>query len=210
RIRPAWDGGGVLVAACPQTDQRAPKTLGTAVVNRSRFSSTIEEGGERYTSDPNGRTKTPSSTKRARKPSRSSMRSSSTTPIAPFTRTSLTAGRSLQDARPRSSALAMAATCCRRGSDSNRSSEALAAAQASGFALKVGPCISACMGSSDQNLSKTRAHATVAASGSVPPVNAFESVTISGTTSAASHANRGPVAPEAGEALSKKHTKRDT
>ena len=54
-------------------------------------------------------------------------------------------------------------TCCRRGSDSNRSSEALAAAQASGFAIKVGPCIRACMGSSDQNSSKTRVHATVAA-----------------------------------------------
>ena len=42
-----------------------------------------------------------------------------------------------------------------RGSRSNRSSEALAAAQASALAMKVGPCISAFFGSSDQKASNT-------------------------------------------------------
>ena len=54
-------------------------------------------------------------------------------------------------------AAAIAATCARRGSRSNRSSEALAAAQASALAMKVGPCISACGGSSDQKASNTLA-----------------------------------------------------
>ena len=52
-----------------------------------------------------------------------------------------------------------------------------------------------------------RAHATVAASGSVPPVNAFDSVTISGTISAASHANRVSGAAEAGEDFIKNQQK---
>ena len=60
----------------------------------------------------------------------------------------------------------------------------MAAAQASGLAMKVGPCISALVGSSDQNASKTFLRATVAASGSVPPVSAFDSVMMSGTTPA--------------------------
>ena len=59
--------------------------------------------------------------------------------------------------------------------------------------MKVGPCISACLGSSDQNASNTWRRATVAASGSVPPVSAFDNVMISGTTAAASQANMVPV-----------------
>jgi hypothetical protein len=51
--------------------------------------------------------------------------------------------------------------------------------------MKVGPCISALAGSSDQNASNTCRRATVAASGSVPPVNALDSATMSGTTPAA-------------------------
>ena len=52
------------------------------------------------------------------------------------------------------------------------------------------------LGSSDQKASKTLSRATVAASGSVPPVNAFDRVMMSGTTPAASQANRVPVRPK--------------
>ncbi len=62
--------------------------------------------------------------------------------------------------------------------------------------MKVGPCISDRVGSSDQNASNTLRRATVAASAIVPPVSAFESVTISGTTPAASSANSVPVRPK--------------
>ena len=72
----------------------------------------------------------------------------------------------------------------------------MAAAQASALAMKVGPCISACIGSSDQKASNTLLRATVAASGRVPPVSAFDSVMMSGVTSAASQANRLPVRPK--------------
>ena len=72
----------------------------------------------------------------------------------------------------------------------------MAAAQASGFAMKVGPCMSACAGSSDQNASNTFLAAIVAASGSVPPVSAFDSVTMSGTTPASWKANSEPVRPK--------------
>ncbi len=68
---------------------------------------------------------------------------SSTTPMAPLTRTSFTPGKSRQGASSRASCRSIAATCARRGSRSNRSSEALAAAQASALPMKVGPCISA-------------------------------------------------------------------
>ena len=90
----------------------------------------------------------------------------------------------------------MAATCSSRGSRSNRSSEALAAAQASGLAMKVGPCISACVGSSEQKASNTALVAIVAASPMVPPVSALESAMMSGTTPAASQANSVPVRPK--------------
>ncbi len=62
--------------------------------------------------------------------------------------------------------------------------------------MKVGPCIRACLGSSDQKASNTFRRATVAASGSVPPVSAFDSVMMSGTTPAASQANIVPVRPK--------------
>ena len=52
------------------------------------------------------------------------------------------------------------------------------------------------MGSSDQNASNTLRVAMVAASGSVPPVSAFDSVMMSGTTPAASQANIVPVRPK--------------
>ena len=67
--------------------------------------------------------------------------------------------------------------------------------------MKVGPCISACRGSSDQKPSKTRREATVAASAIVPPVNAFDNVIMSGTTTRplAGEHRAGP--PEAGEDL---------
>jgi hypothetical protein len=51
--------------------------------------------------------------------------------------------------------------------------------------MKVGPCINAFLGSSDQNASNTLPVAIVAASGSVPPVSAFDSVMMSGATFAA-------------------------
>src|SRR3974390_3539494 len=84
---------------------------------------------------PNGRTKTPWSTKLARKASRLPIPSSSTTPIDPFTRTSLTPGILRQGAKPRDNAAEIAATCCSRGSISNRSSDALAA----GLVGAIGP-----------------------------------------------------------------------
>ncbi len=62
--------------------------------------------------------------------------------------------------------------------------------------MKVGPCISASLGSSDQNASNTLSRAIVTASGSVPPVSAFDSVMMSGTTPAASQANMLPVRPK--------------
>ena len=77
----------------------------------------------------------------------------------------------------------------------------MAAAQASGLAIKVGPCISACVGSSDQNASNTFLSAIVAASGSVPPVSALDSVMMSGTTPAAWNANSDAGAAEAGKDL---------
>jgi len=46
------------------------------------------------------------------------------------------------------------------------------------------------MGSSDQNAVDTFLRAMVAASGSVPPVSAFDNVMMSGNTPAASQANR--------------------
>ena len=49
-------------------------------------------------------------------------------------------------------------------------------------------------GASDQNASNTARRATVAASGMVPPVSAFDNVTMSGAT--ASHANIAPVRPK--------------
>src|ERR1700746_2733305 len=49
--------------------------------------------------EPNGRIKTPSATKRCRRALRSFMRSSSTTPMAPLTRTSLTPGSVRQGSR---------------------------------------------------------------------------------------------------------------
>ena len=61
--------------------------------------------------------------------------------------------------------------------------------------MKVGPCISACAGSSDQNASNTFRRAMVAASGSVPPVSAFDKVMMSGTSPAAL-ANIAPVRPK--------------
>ncbi len=62
--------------------------------------------------------------------------------------------------------------------------------------MKVGPCMSACAGSSDQNASNTFLLATVAASGSVPPVSALPSVMMSGTTPALWNANSAPVRPK--------------
>ncbi len=62
--------------------------------------------------------------------------------------------------------------------------------------MKVGPCISAWAGSSDQNASKTLRLAMVAASGSVPPVSALDSVRMSGTTPASWNANIAPVRPK--------------
>ena len=105
-------------------------------------------------------------------------------------------GMSRHGARPSASAAEIRLTCSSRGSRSNRSSEALAAAQASALAMKVGPCISACLGSSDQNASNTLRRAIVAASGSVPPVSAFPTVMMSGTTPACSQANIVPVRPK--------------
>ena len=53
--------------------------------------------------------------------------------------------------------------CSSRGSLSNRSSDAFAAAQASGLAMKVGPCMKAARVSSGQKASKTSSLARVAA-----------------------------------------------
>ena len=89
----------------------------------------------------------------------------------------------------------MARACSRRGSASNRSRLAFAAAQASGFAMKVGPCISAAPGSSDRKAPNTSPLATVAASAMVPPVSAFDRHRMSGTMPACSQANRVPVRP---------------
>ena len=77
----------------------------------------------------------------------------------------------------------------------------MAAAQASGLAMKVGPCISASPGSSDQNASNTFLLAIVAASGSVPPVSALDSVTMSGTTPACLEREQRAGAAEAGKDL---------
>ena len=67
--------------------------------------------------------------------------------------------------------------------------------------MKVGPCISACAGSSDQNASNTFLLAIVAASGSVPPVSALDSVTMSGTTPACLEGEQRAGAAEAGKDL---------
>ena len=142
-----------------------------------------------------GRTQTPRARKARFNASRSGAASSCTTPIAPSTRTSFTPGWPRHGSSPAASACEMAATWARRGSCSNRSSEALAAAQASGLAMKVGPCISAAVGSSDQKSSKTLRLATVAASGIVPPVSALDRQTMSGVTPAAWQANIVPVRP---------------
>src|SRR5665213_3659783 len=116
--------------------------------------------------------------------------------MAPLTRTSLTPGRARQVSNSRASWRSIAATCSRRGSRSNRSSEALAAAQASGLPMKVGPCINAADGSSARKAPNTLRLATVAASASVPPVSALDNVTMSGTTPASSMANIRPVRPK--------------
>jgi hypothetical protein len=65
----------------------------------------------------------------------------------------------------------MASTCSNRGSCSNKSKEAFAAAQARAFAIYVGPCIKAAPESSDKNASNTSSDATVAqleAAGAIP------------------------------------------
>ena len=72
----------------------------------------------------------------------------------------------------------------------------MAAVQASGLAMKVGPCIRAKAGSSDQKASNTERLATVAASAMVPPVSALDRHTMSGTTPACSQANIVPVRPK--------------
>ena len=73
----------------------------------------------------------------------------------------------------------------------------MAAAQASAFPMKVGPCISACMGSSDQNASKTFRLATVAASGSVAAGQRLrQRDDVGHDTAAASQANSAPVRPK--------------
>jgi hypothetical protein len=62
--------------------------------------------------------------------------------------------RSLRHARkPSSSCASIATACFNRGSLSNRSSDALAAAQASGLPENVGPCVSARLASSERNAS---------------------------------------------------------
>ena len=71
----------------------------------------------------------------------------------------------------------------------------MAAAQASGLPMKVGPCISACSGFSEPNASNTCRRATAADSAMVPPVSALDRVTMSGTIPAASQANIVPVRP---------------
>src|SRR5690606_12588773 len=75
-------------------------TVTTARISVSRSLSSITSGGIRYTTLPNGRTQTPASTKRARSTSASPPRSSSTTPIAPFVRTSRTPGSARHAASP--------------------------------------------------------------------------------------------------------------
>ena len=67
--------------------------------------------------------------------------------------------------------------------------------------MKVGPCISAASASSDRNASKTGRRATVAASGSTPPVNAFDSVMMSGTIAGGLTCEQRAGAAEAGEDL---------
>ena len=122
-------------------------------------------------------------------------RSICTTPTAPFTRTSARLALPAASPVPLSTAPQsppLAAAAARSRTDRAKHSPPHNPA---GYAMYVGPCISAASGSSDKKPSYTRSLATVAASGIVPPVNAFDRQIMSGTTPACSHANIVPVRP---------------
>ena len=67
--------------------------------------------------------------------------------------------------------------------------------------MKVGPCISACVGSSDQKASNTASAAMVAASAMVPPVSALDSADDVRDDARRLAGEQRPGAAEAGEHL---------
>ena len=124
------------------------------------------------------------------------MRSSSTTPIAPFTRTSLTPGKLAAGRKP-------ARERRRDGRDLLKPRLALEQIErgiGGGAGERVGHEGRAVHQRVRRIVRPERLEhflrATVAASGSVPPVSAFDSVMMSGTTPAASQANIVPVRPK--------------
>jgi ParB family chromosome partitioning protein len=90
---------------------------------------------ETYDAFPIGRIQTPSSANRRLKSAASTGLANSTTPIAPMTRTSTTPTPARQGASPSVRPFAMRLTSARHSPSSNRSSEALAAAQARGLPI---------------------------------------------------------------------------
>ena len=111
-----WGGGGGGGGSrwmAQASDAASPR--GTiAPVSIANSSAAIVNAGVRYTTD----AERPHEHPRLHEPppaarSRSSIRSSSTTPIAPLTRTSLTPGRSRHGSSSPRQGLAIAATCCK-------------------------------------------------------------------------------------------------
>ena len=98
-------------------------------------------GGMMYTRRPNGRTQTPRWTNSRGTTRMSTGRSSSTTPTAPSTRTSLTPGRLRHGSSSCCICASRLLTARCQWQDSNSRILARATAQASGLAMNVGPCM---------------------------------------------------------------------
>ena len=146
-------------------------------------------------SRPKGRIHTPSSTKRACTASISTGSSSSTTPIAPRTRTSLTCLLSTIGDSPIRRSCSIRPISAFQSPEQSRSMLLAATAHARGLAIKVGPCMKVGFGPPSMT-STTASLVSVAAKLIIPPVIALPTHIMSGTTSACSTANIVPVRPK--------------
>ena len=154
-------------------------------------------GGIRYTNLPNGRTQIPSSTKRFCIHAMSTGFFVSITPMAPSTRTSVTCGNRRAGSSSSCSCRLMRVTlpCQSYSGEVSSFTEAHATAHASGFPIKVGPCINT-SGVWLEMVSATSFVVSTADSVMYPPVMAFPMHMMSGSTPACSQAKSFPVRPK--------------